>query len=126
MRLVPMRYLIYLLLALPLVVPAQAPEPTFRSTTSEVLLDFVVRDKSGRIIRDLRSDEVQVLENGTPQKVRHFEFFNGRSVPEPATAPNPAAIASASPSPSPSPAPVTSPTDNQLRDISVVSLVIAD
>lgn len=117
-----MRYLICLLLALPLVVPAQAPEPSLRTTTSEVLLDFVVRDKGGRVIRNLRSDEIQVFEEGIPQKMRHFEFLDGRSAEPPATSATAAPAGNATPSPLP-PAP---PTLNELRDISVVSLVIAE
>ena len=94
-----MREELCLLLVLPLTVPAQSPqspEPTIRTTTSEVLLDFVVRDKNARIIRDLRPDEIQVFEDGVPQKLRHFEFIDGHTKtqlsPEPASAaPAPAA-----------------------------------
>jgi VWFA-related protein len=116
-----MRSLLCVLLALPLLAPAQEPAPTLRTTTNEVLLDFVVRDKHENIIRDLRPDEVQVYEDGILQKMRHFEFLNGHSVTEPASAPAPA------PSATPT---VTTPAEghtvNELRDISVVSLVIAD
>ena len=72
-----MRNLLCVLLALPLMATAQEATPTLRTTTSEVLLDFVVRDKHSNLIRDLRPDEVQILEDGVPQSVRHFEFLNG-------------------------------------------------
>jgi hypothetical protein len=36
----------------------------FRTGTSAVLLDIVVRDRRGRPIRDLRQDEITVLEDG--------------------------------------------------------------
>jgi VWFA-related protein len=71
------------------------------------------------MVRDLRPDEVQIFEDGVPQKVRHFEFFEGRTAaqaPEVAAAPEPAAPAPAAP------AQPRSVTD--LRDISVVSVVI--
>jgi VWFA-related protein len=111
-----MRHLLCLLIALPLAVPAQAPEPSIRTTTSEVLLDFVARDKSAHIIHDLRPDEVQILENGVPQTVKHFEFYDGRT-----EAPNGPAAAAATDAGS---APAV--TVNALRDVSVVSIVIAN
>jgi hypothetical protein len=37
------------------------PTPVFRTGTTAVLLDIVVRDKRGRPIRDLRQDEITVL-----------------------------------------------------------------
>ena len=118
-----MRYCLCLFLAVPLVVPAQAPEPSFRTTTSEVLLDVVVRDKHGKIVRDLKPEEVQVFEDGAPQRVRHFEFFNGHPAPsETPTTGTPASQAS----PAPESNAATPPTLKELRDISMVSIVIAN
>jgi VWFA-related protein len=109
-----MRNLLCLLIALPLAVPAQAPESTIKTTTSEVLLDFVARDKSAHVIHDLRPDEVQILEDGVPQTVKHFEFYDGRN-----EAPNgPAATGTDAGA-------TKSVTVNALRDISVVSIVIS-
>jgi VWFA-related protein len=123
-----MRYLSFCLIAFPLFLPAQTPEPTIRTTTSEVLLDFVVRDKNAKIVRDLRPDEVQVLEDGVPQSLRHFEFYDGHSqatrLPENAPAPAPTASQTAA-----APAVIAPPgpkTVNELRDLSVVSVVVAD
>jgi VWFA-related protein len=100
--------------------PSPAPEPTIRTTTSEVLLDVVVRDKHEHIIRDLKPGDIQVLENGVPQSLRNFEFVDGRTqVPlRQHTAPQPAAATAQ--------APAAGPTVNELRDISLVSIVIAD
>src|SRR5579871_3142541 len=92
-----MRSLLCLLLAVPCLIPAQAPQPvaqtpeaTLRSNSSEVLLDFVVRDKHAKIIRDLRPDEVQVFEDGVPQRQRYFQFVDGhvtvQTSPQPAQA----------------------------------------
>lgn len=108
-----MRILLCLLTAVPLAVPAQAPEPSIKTTTSEVLLDVVARDKSAHVIHDLRPDEVQVFEDGVPQTVKHFEFFDARNEAPSATA----TAAGASPQPV---------SVNALRDISVVSIVIAN
>lgn len=130
-----MRNLLCFSMLLPLAVAAQAPQSpppadssqanpestvTLRTTVNEVLLDVVVRNKSGKIIRDLKPDEVKVFENGVPQSVRHFEFVDGRTTETaPAAEPAPAVASAAGGR--------TAPLDvNQLRDISVVSVVIAN
>jgi len=46
-----------------------------QSGTQEVLLDLVVRDKHQKMVRDLRAQDVQVLEDGVPQEIRSFEFI---------------------------------------------------
>lgn len=116
-----MRRLICLLIALPLAVPAQEPEPSFRTTASEVLLDVVVRDKKAHIVRDLRPDEFQVFENGVPQKVRRCDFFDGHEKPEAPEASPASATAAAAPA-----APPQAPSVQELRDASVVSVVVAN
>jgi VWFA-related protein len=133
-----MRYLLSLFIALPLVAPAQPPqvapvqvsEPNLRTTVNEVLLDLVVRDKHGHIIHDLRPDEIQVFEDGTPQKLRHFEFVDGHSgVPGPTPPAPDTAIDSTTPgiSATSSATPTAQPrTVNELRDISMISIVIAN
>jgi len=63
----------------------QAPSPTsqsqgtttIRSTSSEVLLDLVVRDKHHHAITNLRADEVEVLEDGVAQNIRAFHAVAG-------------------------------------------------
>ncbi|HVN05173.1 MAG TPA: VWA domain-containing protein [Bryobacteraceae bacterium] len=52
----------------------EANAPVIRSTTQEVLLDVVVRDKKARLIRDLKPGEIRVLEDGVPQTVKSFRF----------------------------------------------------
>jgi hypothetical protein len=46
----------------------------FPARADLVLLDLVVRDKAGRLIDDLRADEVQVLEDGKPCAVQSFRL----------------------------------------------------
>jgi VWFA-related protein len=53
--------------------PAQEPV-TIRSTSQEVLLDVVVRDKKGRPVRDLRPEEIQVTDDGVRQNIRSFRL----------------------------------------------------
>jgi VWFA-related protein len=113
------RWFSLLLISMPLLVPAQNSPVTLRTNSSEVLVDFTARDKHGNIVRDLKPDEVQVFENGIPQRKRHFEFFDGRRVSQEAgLTPEPEASATAVVRPGPS--------VNELRQASVVSVVIAD
>ncbi|HVO09868.1 MAG TPA: VWA domain-containing protein [Vicinamibacteria bacterium] len=48
--------------------------PVFASGAEVVLLDMVVRSKDGRLVPDLRADEVQVFEDGAPCAVRGFRL----------------------------------------------------
>ena len=56
--------------------PAPAPPspPTFRVDTGVVMLDVVVRDKKGRLVRDLRPEEIQVFEDGARQEITTVRF----------------------------------------------------
>ena len=54
--------------------PAPAARPTFSSTTSLVVVDVTVRDKSGKLIEGLQQNDFTVLEDGKPQKISVFEF----------------------------------------------------
>jgi VWFA-related protein len=84
-----------------------APAPALAQagvTASRVAVDLVVRDKRGRLVRDLKPGEVEVLEDGVPQKVTSFRALElplaatGGSAAAPAAAGAPAA-AQASPAP---------------------------
>ncbi|HEX7955874.1 MAG TPA: VWA domain-containing protein, partial [Pyrinomonadaceae bacterium] len=61
--------------------PAQAPDAAdedeaVRISTNLVQFDFVVTDKRGRQVTDLRAEEVEVLEDGRPQKLTHFSYVS--------------------------------------------------
>src|SRR2546422_11649173 len=77
--------------------PAEKPAapPTFRVDTGVVMLDVVVRDKKGRMVRDLRPEEGQVLEDGVKQQVTAFRFVETGRGPQPAAPPAPASPAPA-------------------------------
>lgn len=49
-------------------------EPVARAVAEAVLLDLVVRDKDGKLVRDLRPEEVEILDNNEPQIILNFEF----------------------------------------------------
>src|SRR5436190_996410 len=70
--------------------PEQA-NTTLRSTAQEVLLDMVFRDKKGKAIRDVRPEEIHILEDGVEQNLTSFHLVEGAnaeiSVPGAITAP---------------------------------------
>src|SRR6185369_10783913 len=47
-----------------------------RITTNLVQVDAVITDKNGKLITDLRPDEVQIFEDGHQQKITNFSFVN--------------------------------------------------
>lgn len=55
---------------------AQEP-PAFRASAEEVLVDFVVRDRRGRQVADLRPEEVELLEDGVLQQLRVLSRVEG-------------------------------------------------
>src|ERR1700746_1998949 len=57
----------------------QATTPTIRSNAQEVVLDMVFRDKKGKAIRDVRPEEIHVLEDGAEQKLTSFRLVEGTS-----------------------------------------------
>ena len=120
-----MRLIVWILIALPLAASAQLSEPTLRTTTSEVLLDFVARGKNGQIIRDLRLDEVQVFEDGVLQQQRYLQFFDGRRRMQEVPATDAVALAPATKQSS-AESSSASHTVNELRDISVISVIIGN
>lgn len=54
-----------------------SPNPVFRQTAQEVLLDLVVRDKHERAVRDLKADQIEIYEDGVKQDLRAFRFVSG-------------------------------------------------
>ncbi len=97
---------LFAVLAVP--VPSQT---ILRSTTQEVLVDFVARDKHHKLITNLRPEEVEILEDGVRQTARSFQYRGGPDTPGETGAAMPAARAGAG------------STYNPLREINVVSLV---
>ncbi|HTT23870.1 MAG TPA: hypothetical protein VMG82_33395, partial [Candidatus Sulfotelmatobacter sp.] len=47
-------------------------QATFRSSSQEVLIDFVARDKHQKVIKDLKPEEVQIFEDGALQRPTSF------------------------------------------------------
>ncbi len=90
-----------------------APPPSsgtiLHAAVQEVLLDFVARDKHHKLVTNLRPQEVEILEDGVPQKLRSFYYRGAGNAPGETT---PAASVAGA-----------RPAYNPLREINVVSLV---
>lgn len=54
----------------------QAPRTVITTTAGEVLYDMVVTDKHGRVVKDLTPSEVEILDNGVPQKIKSFALVS--------------------------------------------------
>jgi len=116
-----MRRIIYGVLLSLLAVWADAQAPSVRTGTTEVLVDMVVRDKKAKIVRDLKPEEIQVLEDGVPQTIRHFELFEGHEPGDntgpTSAAPSGAAAASATPA-------AQATLVRTLREATIVSVIV--
>jgi VWFA-related protein len=100
--------------------PGEKDRATIRTTTREVLLDLVVRDKHHHPVTDLRSDEVEIYEDGVRQNTRVFRNVLGseqleteRTVAGTRTSTGPAKSSEA-------PSPL-----NSMRQVNFVSVVLA-
>jgi VWFA-related protein len=72
------------LLALLAVRPATAaqradPTPTIRSSSQEVLLEVLARDKRGRPVRDLERSQFRIMEDGAPVQITGFRFVERKT-----------------------------------------------
>ena len=63
---------------------AQEPAPLVRATANEVIVDVVVRDKKGKLVRGLAPSEFTILEDGAAQRISSVrEVSTGLSDPAP-------------------------------------------
>jgi len=58
-------------------VSTEAQVPTFPSRSELVILSATAVDRHGRPVRDLRPEEISVLEDGRPQQIVHFAHARG-------------------------------------------------
>jgi VWFA-related protein len=101
---------------------SEADRPVIHTTTREVLLDMVVRDKHHHPVTDLRPDEVEVYEDGVRQNVRVFRSIQGTEQMETersiaGTQKTPALTTRAGDDPHPL---------NSMRQVNFVSIVFAE
>src|SRR5579871_979738 len=78
-----------------------AQDVTFTSNTNLVIIDASVRDKSGKVIPDLKKSDFTVIEDGKPQTISVFEFqrLEGDALLAPVPASKPVAATPAAPAP---------------------------
>ncbi len=83
--------------------PAQRATGGMNTTVTAVLVDVVVRDKHGMLVRDLQPSDFEVLEDGVSQTVGSFtpifEQAPAAAAPVPTPVASPAAPAAATPKP---------------------------
>ncbi|MFI4941851.1 MAG: hypothetical protein ACHP85_01215, partial [Burkholderiales bacterium] len=92
-----------------------AQPPSFKTGSEVVVLDVVIRDKKGRTVRDVRPDELVVLEEGVPQQILALRL---RATGEPEEAPG------AEPAPAvPAERGAPAPRDVDARHVNLVTLV---
>src|SRR5437899_2001393 len=56
--------------------PPQQQQPTFRVRVDYVEVDVVVTDRQGNLVRDLKKEDFQVLEDGKNQAINTFTFVD--------------------------------------------------
>jgi VWFA-related protein len=59
---------------------AQAPDVVIRSSAREVLLDVVVRNEHGRLVNNLKPEDIAVYEDGVRRDIRSFRLVSGSEV----------------------------------------------
>ncbi|MGC4052967.1 MAG: VWA domain-containing protein [Paludibaculum sp.] len=59
------------------IVSGQQSDPAMSSAAEEVVQDFVVRDKRGRLVKDLKSTDVKVVDDGAEQRVTGLRLVEG-------------------------------------------------
>jgi VWFA-related protein len=69
----------------PVPTPAKTPPPpdkdVVKISTNLIQLDVTVVDAKGKVVSDLRPDEIEVYENGEKQKITNFSFVSsGRTI----------------------------------------------
>ena len=105
----------------------QAPDVVIRGSAREVLLDLVVRDAHGKLVTNLKPEEIAAYENGVRQDVRAVRLVAGSEVrieDERQAAEAKAAGTQAGAAPPAQPAP--RPQLNPLRTVNLVCLILND
>src|SRR5215831_8192112 len=72
--------------------PQTKPEDVdvVRITTNLVQVDAVVTDSHGKVVTDLKPEEVEIYEDGHKQKITHFNYYSAENATATSTAKPPA------------------------------------
>jgi VWFA-related protein len=68
--------------------PQAESGPTIHATVNEVALDLVVRDKKGRLVKNLKPGDVEIYEDGVRQEIRSLRLVGGEAPVQPAVQPD--------------------------------------
>src|ERR1035438_4332756 len=93
-----------------------------RSSTREVLLEVVVRDARGRLVKKIDPEQVSIFEDGVRQQIRSFRLVQGTEV----RAEDEKQMAEAAAVAPPTPGSAPRPPFNPLRTVNVVCLILND
>src|SRR5687768_14383374 len=63
--------------------PSRLDDDVVRITTNLVQVDAVVTDNKGKPVTDLREEDVEIKEDGRPQKITNFSFVSLESIEKP-------------------------------------------
>jgi VWFA-related protein len=88
--------------------------PAIHTTVNEVVLDLVVRDKKGRLVKTLAPNDVEIYEDGVRQHIKSLKLVSGDETP--AQPPSPGGDAAAPDTPG-------RPMPMPLRDLNLVCIV---
>src|SRR5882724_8632309 len=58
--------------------PSSSEDDVVRLSTTLVQIDAVVTDKKGHHINNLKAQDFEILEDGHPQKITHFNYVVGQ------------------------------------------------
>jgi VWFA-related protein len=75
MNLMPFRVAVLILISATLLTALEKDSVTPAAPSREVLLDVVVRDRNGRLVRDLTADEVHITDDGAAVKPAGFRLI---------------------------------------------------
>lgn len=56
--------------------PISNDEDVIRISSELVQTDFIVLDKDGKQVRDLKESDIEILQDGKPQKITNFSYVN--------------------------------------------------
>jgi VWFA-related protein len=74
-----LRQILLSLLVFPLLAQTpQPPQPEIRTGADEVILDVVVRDKKGKLLRELGPADFEVYDNGVKMPIRSVRLVEGK------------------------------------------------
>src|SRR5207237_8592912 len=101
-----------------------APDDVVRITTNLVQVDAAVTDKKGRPVTDLRAEDFELYEDGSPQKITNFSFVSIGSGAPPSSGPTRTGITPPRPGEVVAPVPPVRLRPEQVRR--TVALVVDD